>query len=78
MATEETNRPNQSSVGVHISARVRTQTNSYAPSLAGNHYAHAASQISEQEVLHPYTHVLFNHGAVHNEPDITAVIMTHI
>ena len=34
--------------------------------------------MTEQEVLHPDTHVLFKHGAVHNEPEMTVVIITQL
>ena len=34
--------------------------------------------MAEQEFLHTYSHVFFNHVAVQNEPDVTAVIMTQI
>ena len=32
----------------------------------------------EQEILHPDSHVLFNHGEFQNEPDVNEVIMTQI
>ena len=46
--------------------------------MPGNRYAYAAAQMVEQEFLHPYCHVFFNHVSVHNEPDLTAIIMNQI
>ena len=34
--------------------------------------------MAEQEVLHPYAHVFFNHGAVQNELEVTAFIMDQL
>ena len=44
--------------------------------MSGNRYAYAAMKTAEQEVLHTDAHILFNHGAVQNEADVTAVIIT--
>ena len=55
-------------------ARVITQTKSYTQRVSGNHYVYTTAQMEEQEVLYPDAHVLFNHGAVHNKTDVTAVI----
>ena len=46
--------------------------------MSGNCYAYAAAKMTEDEVLNPDAHVFFNHGAVHNEPELTAVIMTKL
>ena len=46
--------------------------------MAGNHHVYATVKTAEQELLHPDAHVLFNHGSVQNEPDVTAVIMTQL
>ena len=46
--------------------------------MAGNRYDYVATKMAEQEVLHPYYHVLFNPGAVQNESDITSVIITKL
>ena len=46
--------------------------------MSGNRYAYASAQMAEQEALHPDVHVFFNHGAVQNEPDMNAVIMTQL
>ena len=78
MTTDEKNIPNQPSAGLCRSAKVRTKTKSYNPIMPGKRYACAAAQMVEQEVLHPYSHVLFNHEEVQNEPDVSALIMTHI
>ena len=63
---------------MRIYARVITHTKSYTPSMSVNRYAYATAKISEQEVIHPYAHVFFSHGAVQNEPDVTAVTMTQL
>ena len=46
--------------------------------MTGNRYAYAAAKMAEQEVLLPDDHVFFSHIAVHNEPDLTSVIMTQL
>ena len=46
--------------------------------MTGDRYTYVAAKMAEQEVLHPYAHVLFNHGSVHNEPDVTSVIMDQL
>ena len=61
-----------------ISAIVRTQTKYYNPIMTGNHYAYADAKMEEQEVLHTDAHVFFNHISVHNEPNVTAVIMDQL
>ena len=42
--------------------------------MLGNLCAYAAAQMAE----HPYDHVFLDRGAVQNEPDVTAVIMTYL
>ena len=54
------------------------RTKSYTPSMSGNRYAYAAAVMAKQEVLHPYSHVFFKHGAVQNKPDVTAFIMDQL
>ena len=46
--------------------------------MSGNRYAYAAAVMAKQEVLHPYSHVFFKHGAVQNKPDVTAFIMDQL
>ena len=43
--TEEGNRPNHPSTGVRRSSRVKMQTNSYNPSITGNHYSCSAAKM---------------------------------
>ena len=78
MTAEDTNGPDQLSSVVRRYTRVRTQTKYYTPSMKGNRYAYAAANMAEQEVLHPDDHVFFSHIEVHNEPYLTAVIMTQL
>ena len=46
--------------------------------MLGNCYSYASAKMSEQEFLHPDVHVFLNRGAVQNELDVTAVIMTQL
>ena len=62
----------------HIHIYTHTYTHTHTPIMAGNGYSYAAAKMAEQEVLHPDAHVLFNRGAVQNEPDVSAVIMTQL
>ena len=64
--TEDTNRPDHPRTVICRSDIVRTHTKSYIPSMAGNCYAYFSVQISEQEFLHPDSHVLFNNGSFQN------------
>ena len=78
MTTEETNIPNQPSTVVHRYAIIRMQTNSYTPRISGDLCAYASVIIAEKEFLHPDAYVLFNCGVLHNEQDLTSVIMNQI
>ena len=75
MTNKETNITHQPNVLVRRSSRVITHTKSYTPITVGNRYASATAQMADQEVLHPDAHLLFNHGEVQNEPDVTVIIM---
>ena len=46
--------------------------------MSGNRYTYAAAKMAKQEVLHPDYCVFFNHGSVHNEPDVTSVIVNQL
>jgi hypothetical protein len=66
--------------GVRRSTRVKFQTKqAYIPSLSGSSkYAFAVTQLEQQGVLHPDSHMFFQQDMYRCEPDVVAAIMTQL
>ena len=64
--------------GVRRSQRVRPKKQDYVPSMTGNKYAFAVTQLETHGALHPDTHTFFQTDMYQAEPDIVAMIMTQL
>ena len=65
--------------GVRKSTRVRVQAKpAYIPSMKGNKYAHAMTQMESEGALYPDAHMFFNECMEQSEPDVVAMIMTQL
>ena len=61
------------------STRIKTQTKpGYIPSLTGNKYSYAVTQLETQGVLNPDAHMFVQDDFYQAEPDIVAAIMTQL
>jgi hypothetical protein len=64
--------------GTHRSARVRTQTKAYKPSMQGTRYSYAMTQLESQGVLNPDAHMFVQEDFYQADPDVMAAIMTQL
>ena len=65
--------------GPRRSARVRTQPKAYIPSMTGSSkYAFAVTQLQENNVLYPDTHMFMQHDFYQAESDVVASVMTQL
>jgi hypothetical protein len=64
--------------GVRRGTRTRIQSKSYVPSMKGNKYSFAITQLEEHGALHPDFHMCFCEVAMEEQPDVVAAIMTQL
>jgi hypothetical protein len=64
--------------GVRRSTRAKSQKKDYVPSMSGNTYAFAVTQLETYGALHPDTHTFFQMDMQQAEPDVVAMIMTQL
>ena len=63
--------------GVRRSARVRTKTKTYIPSMKGTKYEEVMVQFVEHGTLHPDAHMLFN-TMIEQKPNVVEAVMTQL
>ena len=64
--------------GTRRSARIRTQTKAYEPSMQGTRYSYALTQLESQGVLNPDAHMFAQEDFYQADPDVVATIMTQL
>jgi hypothetical protein len=60
------------------SARIRTKTQAYEPSISGSRYSYAVTQLESQGVLNPDAHMFVQEDFYQAEPDVVATVMTQL
>jgi hypothetical protein len=64
--------------GACRSARIRTKTQAYEPSMPGSRYSYAVTQLESQGVLNPDAHMFVQQDFYQAVPDVVAAIMTQL
>ncbi len=64
--------------GVRRSTRAKFLKKDYVPSMSGNTYAFAVTQLETYGALHPDAHTFFQMDMQQAEPDVVAMIMTQL
>ena len=58
--------------------RVRNQNKSYLPSISGNKYSYALTQMENIGILHPKSHMFSKQVIKRHDTDVVGAIMTHL
>ena len=76
--TQEPNDGPEEIPGVRRSTRIKFKRKpEYIPSMKGNRYAYAVTQLEDHGVIYPEAHMLFQEGT-QSEPDVIAAIMMQL